>query len=156
MLTSIIAGAIIGLIAGALTSSDDRRGCLGNIILGLAGSWIGQSLLNLGFMIDYFSEKGYYLKAGTLAEEIKNFPHHAKHFLVRELCLIEMRAVYNLLRQNDKSAIPRARNIIAYLEADTNLIPTEANMRRLIEFREIFNKLNKTGIDLTDPVGHRY
>lgn len=44
MLTSIIAGAIIGLIAGALTSSDDRRGCLGNIILGLAGSWIGQLL----------------------------------------------------------------------------------------------------------------
>ena len=31
MLTSIIAGAIIGMIAGALTSSDDRRGCLGNI-----------------------------------------------------------------------------------------------------------------------------
>ncbi|HEM5984574.1 TPA: helix-turn-helix transcriptional regulator [Streptococcus suis] len=115
-----------------------------------------QSLLNLGFMIDYFSEKGYYLKAGTLAEEIKNFPHPAKHFLVRELCRIEMRAVYNLLRQNDKSAIPRARNIITYLEADTNLIPTEANMRRLIEFREIFNKLNKTGIDLTDSVGHRY
>jgi len=44
MLTSIIAGAIIGMIAGALTSSDDRRGCLGNIILGLAGSWIGQLL----------------------------------------------------------------------------------------------------------------
>ncbi len=42
MLSSIIVGAIIGLIAGALTSSDDRRGCLGNIILGLAGSWIGQ------------------------------------------------------------------------------------------------------------------
>ncbi len=44
MLSSIIAGAIIGLLAGALTSSDDRRGCLGNIILGLAGSWIGQLL----------------------------------------------------------------------------------------------------------------
>ncbi|HFI0405135.1 TPA: GlsB/YeaQ/YmgE family stress response membrane protein [Streptococcus suis] len=44
MLASIVAGAIIGLIAGALTSSDDRRGCLGNIILGLAGSWIGQLL----------------------------------------------------------------------------------------------------------------
>ena len=44
MLTSIIAGAIIGMIAGALTSSDDRRGCLGNIILGLAGTWIGQLL----------------------------------------------------------------------------------------------------------------
>ncbi len=44
MLTSIIAGAIIGMIAGALTSSDDRRGCLGNIILWLAGSWIGQLL----------------------------------------------------------------------------------------------------------------
>ncbi|AGZ24101.1 transglycosylase [Streptococcus suis] len=44
MLTSIIAGAIIGLIAVALTSSDDHRGCLGNIILGLAGSWTGQLL----------------------------------------------------------------------------------------------------------------
>lgn len=44
MESSIVAGAIIGLIAGALTSSDDRRGCLGNIILGLAGSWIGQLL----------------------------------------------------------------------------------------------------------------
>ncbi|MDQ8765871.1 GlsB/YeaQ/YmgE family stress response membrane protein [Streptococcus ruminantium] len=44
MITSIIAGAIIGLIAGAITSSGDRRGCLGNIILGLAGSWIGQLL----------------------------------------------------------------------------------------------------------------
>ena len=42
MLTSIIAGAIIGMIAGALTSSDDGRGCLGNIIFGLAGSWTGQ------------------------------------------------------------------------------------------------------------------
>ncbi|MDQ8766610.1 GlsB/YeaQ/YmgE family stress response membrane protein [Streptococcus ruminantium] len=44
MITSIIAGAIIGLIAGAITSSGDHRGCLGNIILGLAGSWIGQLL----------------------------------------------------------------------------------------------------------------
>ncbi|MGT2712118.1 GlsB/YeaQ/YmgE family stress response membrane protein [Streptococcus oriscaviae] len=44
MLSSIIAGAIIGLIAGAITSSDDRRGCIGNVILGLAGSWIGQFL----------------------------------------------------------------------------------------------------------------
>lgn len=44
MISSLIAGAIIGLIAGAITSSDDRRGCLGNIILGLAGSWIGQLL----------------------------------------------------------------------------------------------------------------
>ncbi|MFX3893531.1 GlsB/YeaQ/YmgE family stress response membrane protein [Streptococcus suis] len=44
MLASIIACAIIGLIAGALTSSDELRGCLGNIILGLAGSWIGQML----------------------------------------------------------------------------------------------------------------
>lgn len=44
MLASIIAKFIISLIAGALTSSDDRRGCLGNIILGLAGSWTGQLL----------------------------------------------------------------------------------------------------------------
>lgn len=44
MISSLVAGAIIGLIAGAVTSSDDRRGCLGNVILGLAGSWIGQLL----------------------------------------------------------------------------------------------------------------
>ncbi|WP_105209267.1 GlsB/YeaQ/YmgE family stress response membrane protein [Streptococcus suis] len=35
---------LTSIIAGALTSSDDRRGCLGNIILELAGSWIGQLL----------------------------------------------------------------------------------------------------------------
>lgn len=46
MLGSIIAGAIIGMIAGAVTSTGDRRGCFGNIILGLAGSWIGQLLFS--------------------------------------------------------------------------------------------------------------
>lgn len=44
MISSIVTGAIIGLIAGSVTSSSDRRGCLGSIILGLAGSWIGDVL----------------------------------------------------------------------------------------------------------------
>lgn len=44
MLTSLVAGLIIGLIAGALTSDGDRRGCLATSLLGLAGAWIGQWL----------------------------------------------------------------------------------------------------------------
>ncbi|MDG3133062.1 GlsB/YeaQ/YmgE family stress response membrane protein [Streptococcus suis] len=46
MISSMITGAIIGLIAGALTSSTDRRGCFGNILLGLAGSWVGELLFD--------------------------------------------------------------------------------------------------------------
>ena len=44
MIASMIAGAIIGLLAGAITQRGNQRGCLGNIILGLAGAWIGQLL----------------------------------------------------------------------------------------------------------------
>ena len=44
MILSLIAGAIIGLLAGAITQPDNRRGCIGNVILGLLGSWIGQLL----------------------------------------------------------------------------------------------------------------
>lgn len=44
MLFSIITGALIGLIASALTNREDRVGCLGRIVVGLLGSWIGQVL----------------------------------------------------------------------------------------------------------------
>ena len=40
-----IIGALIGVIAGALTSRDMPLGWIGNIIAGLLGSWIGESLL---------------------------------------------------------------------------------------------------------------
>ena len=40
-----IIGALIGVIAGAITSRDMPLGWIGNIIAGLLGSWIGESLL---------------------------------------------------------------------------------------------------------------
>lgn len=46
MISSMITGTIIGLIAGALTSSTDRSGCSCNILLGLAGSWVGELLFD--------------------------------------------------------------------------------------------------------------
>jgi len=41
----LIIGAIIGVIAGAITSRDMPMGWVGNIIAGLIGSWLGEMLL---------------------------------------------------------------------------------------------------------------
>ena len=41
----IIIGAIIGAIAGALVGRGSAMGWLSNIIAGLLGSWLGESLL---------------------------------------------------------------------------------------------------------------
>jgi len=41
----LIIGAVIGVIAGALTSRDMPAGWIGNILGGLIGSWLGENLL---------------------------------------------------------------------------------------------------------------
>lgn len=40
----LIIGAVIGIIAGALTSRDLPAGWIGNIVGGLVGAWLGQML----------------------------------------------------------------------------------------------------------------
>ena len=45
MFGSIIVGAIIGVIAGAITNKGGSMGWIANILAGLIGSWLGQSLL---------------------------------------------------------------------------------------------------------------
>ncbi len=45
LIWTLIVGAIIGVIAGALTSKDMPAGWISNIVAGLVGSWLGQSLL---------------------------------------------------------------------------------------------------------------
>ena len=45
MLWVLIVGAVIGIIAGALTSRDLPLGWIGNIIAGLVGSWLGEMIL---------------------------------------------------------------------------------------------------------------
>ena len=45
MLWSIIVGGLIGLIAGAITKKGGSMGMIANIIAGLVGSSVGQSLL---------------------------------------------------------------------------------------------------------------
>ena len=44
MLWSIIVGGLIGLIAGAITKKGGSMGLIANIIAGLVGSSVGQSL----------------------------------------------------------------------------------------------------------------
>ena len=46
MIWSILGGALIGLVAGMITHTDDRRGCLGNVLYGIGGSWLGGLLFN--------------------------------------------------------------------------------------------------------------
>lgn len=42
---SLIVGAIIGVIAGAITNKGSSMGWIANIAAGLIGSWLGQALL---------------------------------------------------------------------------------------------------------------
>ncbi|PCH12453.1 Transglycosylase associated protein [Streptococcus parauberis] len=45
LLWTLIVGGIIGLIAGALTKHGGSMGWIANIVAGLVGAWLGQSLL---------------------------------------------------------------------------------------------------------------
>jgi uncharacterized membrane protein YeaQ/YmgE (transglycosylase-associated protein family) len=45
LLWVLIVGAVIGVIAGAITSRDLPLGWIGNIIAGLVGSWLGEMIL---------------------------------------------------------------------------------------------------------------
>ncbi|WP_220739723.1 GlsB/YeaQ/YmgE family stress response membrane protein [Leuconostoc miyukkimchii] len=45
MIWSLIVGAIIGAVAGAITNRGESMGWISNIVAGLIGSAIGQSLL---------------------------------------------------------------------------------------------------------------
>lgn len=42
---SLIVGGVIGLIAGAITKKGGSMGIVANVLAGLVGSWVGQSLL---------------------------------------------------------------------------------------------------------------
>ncbi|WP_205272034.1 GlsB/YeaQ/YmgE family stress response membrane protein [Lactococcus taiwanensis] len=45
MIWSLIVGALIGVIAGAITNKGKSMGWIANILAGLIGSAVGQSLL---------------------------------------------------------------------------------------------------------------
>lgn len=45
LLWTLIVGAIIGAVAGAITSRGAAMGWISNIIAGLIGLWLGESLL---------------------------------------------------------------------------------------------------------------
>ncbi|MCV3295630.1 GlsB/YeaQ/YmgE family stress response membrane protein [Oenococcus kitaharae] len=45
LLWVLIIGAIIGAIAGAITSKGKSMGWIANIVAGLVGSWLGESIL---------------------------------------------------------------------------------------------------------------
>ena len=45
MIWSLIVGALIGLIAGAITNKEGSMGWIANILAGLVGSFVGQALL---------------------------------------------------------------------------------------------------------------
>lgn len=44
LIWTLLIGALIGAVAGALTNRDVPAGWIGNIIAGLVGAWVGQSL----------------------------------------------------------------------------------------------------------------
>ena len=52
MIWAIIVGGLIGLIAGGITKKGDSMGIIANIIAGLVGSSVGQSLFGAWGGID--------------------------------------------------------------------------------------------------------
>lgn len=44
LLWSLIVGGLIGLVAGAITKKGGSMGWIANILAGIVGSWVGQSL----------------------------------------------------------------------------------------------------------------
>ena len=44
MIWSLIVGALIGVMAGAITNRGESMGCIYNIFAGVVGSFVGQSL----------------------------------------------------------------------------------------------------------------
>lgn len=44
MIWSLIVGALIGMMAGAITNRGESMGCIYNIFASLVGSFVGQSL----------------------------------------------------------------------------------------------------------------
>lgn len=44
MIWSLIVGALIGMVAGAMTKRSQSMGCFTNIVAGLLGSFVGQSI----------------------------------------------------------------------------------------------------------------
>jgi uncharacterized membrane protein YeaQ/YmgE (transglycosylase-associated protein family) len=47
ILSWIVFGALAGWVAGILTRTGGRRGCIGNIIIGILGAFIGGFLMEL-------------------------------------------------------------------------------------------------------------
>ena len=61
LLWTLLIGAIIGAFAGALTSRNLPMGWIGNIIAGIVGSWLGESLLGVWSFIYNFSKQNRYI-----------------------------------------------------------------------------------------------
>ena len=53
LLSWIIFGALAGWAAGIITGSSARHGCLGNIIIGVVGAFIG------GFLVELLTGRGF-------------------------------------------------------------------------------------------------
>ncbi|MBF0778382.1 GlsB/YeaQ/YmgE family stress response membrane protein [Streptococcus cuniculi] len=44
MIGSLLVGFLVAVIAAAITDRGEKMGCIGKILLGLAGAWVGQFL----------------------------------------------------------------------------------------------------------------
>ncbi|MGT2950979.1 hypothetical protein BU202_06755 [Streptococcus cuniculi] len=44
MIGSLLVGLLVAIIAAAITNRGENMGCVGKILLGLAGAWVGQFL----------------------------------------------------------------------------------------------------------------
>jgi uncharacterized membrane protein YeaQ/YmgE (transglycosylase-associated protein family) len=84
LITWIIFGAIAGWITGLMTGTKDRRGCIGNIILGVIGAFIG------GFVVELITGNGF------------SFAFNVRSFLVAVLGSILLLTITGAIRKKQR------------------------------------------------------
>lgn len=100
-------------------------------------------------LINYLSEQGYYFEADKTIQAVRSaeFPHEYR--LASDAIALEMEEVFNLLRQDNPTAIPKARRVMEFFELMKQVSPTTQHyVIQAEQFRKFVMENNRTGISL--------
>ncbi len=78
----IIFGALAGWIASIIAGTNDRQGCLGNIVIGVVGAFLG------GFLVEILTGQGI------------NFDFNFRSFAVAVIGSLILLAITGAMRRN--------------------------------------------------------
>ncbi|MFC3927479.1 helix-turn-helix domain-containing protein [Streptococcus caprae] len=115
---------------------------------GMTTSEHHNTLIILAHITNYLSRNGYFNEAKKILDKTGHYP--SPNAVATGTVMIAMQEAYYLIRQNDRAALEKARNILDYIEASNKIIPSEALIKIGRIFEHNFNELNHTGIGIYD------